>query len=124
MALLKPGNIFKTTSGKIQRRKTKQAFLQNGLNELSRWTLSSDDWENDVVLEETDDIIIMREQRKAWFAAELKIDVNGVDNQAEFTALGLDSIRAIEASEYLSEKFNKNVKASCFWDYLTVLKCC
>lgn len=42
IALISPGSIPKTTSGKIQRRGTKQAFLDGELNLIAEWRESDD----------------------------------------------------------------------------------
>lgn len=42
IALIKPGTIFKTSSGKIQRQACRKAFLQNSLNGEAIWRIDDD----------------------------------------------------------------------------------
>ena len=120
IVLLKSGQIYKTTSGKIQRRKTKQAFLTRSLSEVYRWETTTVQSEKVPTFSATHDTRPMREQLKMWMAQQLDKDSSEIADDASFSSLGLDSIQTLEAAESLSNALGLEFKVSYFFEYPTV----
>ena len=114
VVIIKPGRIPKTSSGKIQRRATRAAFLAD---ELPVWTSNILD---SVGGEERGDRALVALQRatpdrrlphlkdylKQRVAAAIDIDPARVALDRSLSALGLDSLRAFELKNQLERDLN------------------
>ena len=118
--LLKPGRIFKTTSGKIQRRKTKQAFLSCLLPEVFRWEAVTVHSEKELIFSAVHGSGTLRDQLKAWAAQQLGKDTSQITEDINFSSLGFDSMQAISATTSLSNVLDRELKVSYFYDYPSV----
>ena len=94
VALIKPGGISKTSSGKIQRRASRQKFLEGALDAVAEWRAP--------VSEEGDAITapLSTEGMNSWLASEvaLKLGIASRDVHMDqpLARYGLDSLAAIE----------------------------
>ncbi|HEY0605397.1 MAG TPA: amino acid adenylation domain-containing protein [Herpetosiphonaceae bacterium] len=104
VVLLRPGGVPKTTSGKIQRSATRQAFLSETLDALGSSTLkttteaATDEPAAGALLDQPP------EQRQPWLehylrglvANALRIAPAAVEPEQPLSSLGLDSLMAVE----------------------------
>ncbi len=119
IVLLKPGQIFKTTSGKIQRRKTKQAFLDSDFNMLTRWRAT----DNHVLVVPNEPPIsqeVIEQQLKSWLASRLGLNKENINRNAAFMDLNLDSIATVEASDMLSSWLQQEINPAVFLEHASV----
>ena len=119
IVLLKPGQIFKTTSGKIQRRKTKQAFLNSDLNALISWC-ATDNRAFAVPNELPTSQEAIEQQLKSWLASRLGINEENINHESAFMDLNLDSIATVEASDMLSRWLNQEINPAMFWEHASI----
>ncbi|HEY0172458.1 MAG TPA: amino acid adenylation domain-containing protein, partial [Pyrinomonadaceae bacterium] len=104
VVLLRPRTIPKTSSGKIQRRACRAAFLDGGLQVSAEWRAPSRAAEEAEPAAEPvwfHDAASLTEERLAgWLAAELATltgyDVSRIDLRQSCAAAGLDSLGAVE----------------------------
>ncbi len=130
--LIQPGSIFKTSSGKIQRKATRDAFLDERLNIVHCWrrplhrhavaeqTVTSTDRKSvepavGVVKE-----IAVVEWLKVNLAPRLGISAEKVDTQRPFSQYGFDSADAVDLATKLEDEFKKPVPVTLVWDHPTI----
>jgi amino acid adenylation domain-containing protein/non-ribosomal peptide synthase protein (TIGR01720 family) len=97
VALIKPGSISKTSSGKIQRRASRRKFLEGGLDAVAEWraTASEDGDAPELVTSQS-----RVEDFSSWLAslvaAKLGIAAGSVRMDQPLARYSLDSLTAIE----------------------------
>ncbi|HZI20311.1 MAG TPA: non-ribosomal peptide synthase/polyketide synthase [Pyrinomonadaceae bacterium] len=104
VALLRPRTIPKTSSGKIQRRACRTAFLEGGLQVLAEWRAPERAVDGAAPAAEPvwfhDAATLTEEQLAGWLAAELAAqtgyDVARIELGRSCAAAGLDSLGAVE----------------------------
>jgi amino acid adenylation domain-containing protein len=98
IALLKPGGIPKTTSGKLQRRLCRSLFLEGGLDAISVWRVpeveGSDVFFAETYSPRTDESLI--EWLRSLLASKIGVPATSIDVDQPITRYGLDSLTAIE----------------------------
>ena len=119
IVLLKPGQIFKTTSGKIQRRKTKQAFLDSSLNDIYSWR-ATDDRAFAVPNELPTSQEAIEQKLKTWLATRLGLNEKNINRESAFMDLNLDSIATVEASDMLSRWLSHEINPAIFWEHASI----
>ncbi|MCF8227921.1 MAG: AMP-binding protein [Bacteroidales bacterium] len=105
--LIRTASISKTTSGKIQRRACKLAFLEKELKNLASWELNLEaeydasdvDPEN---LAEND----LREWLIHWLSRKVRISPESIDPERSMFSYGMDSIAAVELEREAKEIFD------------------
>jgi len=113
IVLIKTGSIFKTSSGKIQRRACKKAFLENSLNEIASWKQEITETKN--ILEEIPSTINeVQEWIINWLSKKLKINKELIDPEKAITSYGLDSLTAVELEQEVNTKFGINWSVASF----------
>src|SRR4029077_2739875 len=98
ITLIKPGSILKTSSGKIQRRACRAAFLEKSLDVTAEWFRKDG---RDVSQEAVHDLSLSSEAGiESWLRLELattlKVEVQQIDTDQRISRYGLDSLTAIE----------------------------
>ncbi len=137
VVLIKARTINKTSSGKIQRRATKEDFLNNELQVVAEWRSQATTQppvtasEQTVAEEETppappstatkDDKVKAIEQ---WLvrhlAQNLGIAESQVDVRAPFISFGLDSAQAVGLAGDLEDFVGRSLPPTLIWDYPTI----
>lgn len=112
--LLKPGSIPKTSSGKIQRRACRAAFLQGKLNAISQSLLAlSEDRVYESALNRQSLLALDPELRQGQLLAELQrlvahvLELPAVVIEAQHTLshLGIDSLKAFDLKSRIEQGF-------------------
>jgi acyl-CoA synthetase (AMP-forming)/AMP-acid ligase II/acyl carrier protein len=129
IVLVKQGSILKTSSGKIQRRATKAAYLDNSLHVVGEWrnpTQEEPRPENDGAqpavaaaparLAKGD----IRTLLRAKLAARLGLRPEKVDPRASFHTHGLDSMQAADLIGEVSNALQMQLSPILFWNYPTI----
>lgn len=131
--LLKPGSIFKTSSGKVKRGLCKQVWLDKEFKPVFEWQSTllqkgllpnflaqSTSKQSKITLakltEVNSDAIL--NNLRIWVANKLSVDLSEVDPQISYAALGLDSVDIMslfgEVESWLG--INVNPEAMALWD--------
>lgn len=116
---IKTGSIPKTTSGKIQRNSTREAYLKNQLQLLNsdlknvkkrttffgrfNFSKKSKARVEEIVLE--------------LLAQELKQGIQNFSSQSQFSEIGLSSLQAVSLAASLSKHFKIEISPALFWSY-------
>jgi len=97
VALIKPGSISKTSSGKIQRRASREKFLEGTLEIISEWRVTASEESDSPELETSP---LSAEAINSWLAslvaAKLGSASSDVHMDQPLARYGLDSLAAIE----------------------------
>ena len=131
--LVKPMSIPKTSSGKIQRRACKSAFLDNTLEVVSQWSvkkssskpLKTKRQKNSNIKSahpSTENISsgAIRNWLVTRIAAMLELEPASVDPRQPFTYYGLGSVQAVSLTGELEEYLKRTLSPTLAWDYPTI----
>ncbi|WP_404791146.1 condensation domain-containing protein [Altericista sp. CCNU0014] len=114
VVLLKPGSIPKTSSGKIQRRACRAAFLQGELQAIAQNLLIlTEDEVYESTLNRESLLALAPELRQGSLLAELQNRVarvlalppEAIEPQSALTHLGLDSLKAFDLKSWIERDF-------------------
>lgn len=124
VVLIKPGTIPKTSSGKIQRRATRAAFLANNLDVASSNVLRSADVtvkENRlqrqvlVSLAPNESQSLLEAYIQEQVARVLSIKLNEVNPEQPFSTFGLDSLKAFELQNRIENALGITLSVADFF---------
>jgi len=141
IVLVKTGSILKTSSGKLQRNASRQAFLAGTLDVVEQWTLGKEL----SLAGELEDVSLEapaengKHIRESLFAVEplerqrllehyilgkiavaLKISPSRLDAQQPLNSLGLDSLTAVELKNWIEAELNVEVPITIFLQEPTI----
>jgi amino acid adenylation domain-containing protein/non-ribosomal peptide synthase protein (TIGR01720 family) len=94
ICLLKPGGVPKTSSGKIQRRACREAFINSTLEPVARWVENS--VSDTLTIPGASDEDSLQSWLQAQLAATLSISASRIDIAQPILGYGLDSLSGIE----------------------------
>ncbi|MDR9404037.1 MAG: thioester reductase domain-containing protein [Halothece sp. Uz-M2-17] len=122
--LLRTNSLLKTSSGKIQRRGCRQAFLDNTLKVVgqdqakSRSNLSKSNHDSNHPLN------LEEKEFQQWLITEAaeRLGINSVEIQLDrpLTEYGLNSVEAMVFSGDLQEKLGQSLPVTLLYDYPTI----
>jgi len=124
VVLIKPGTIPKTSSGKIQRRATRAAFLANNLDVVTSNVLRSADAtvkENRlqrqvlVSLAPNESQSLLEVYIQEQVARVLSIELNEVNPEQPFSTFGLDSLKAFELQNRIENDLGITLSVADFF---------
>jgi acyl transferase domain-containing protein/acyl-CoA synthetase (AMP-forming)/AMP-acid ligase II/acyl carrier protein len=137
VVLLKTGTMLKTSSGKVQRQATKQAFLHDELEKVFAWRLELIDEhaptkEAMVTTEYADEKQVAqvsantpkRQDIEAWLIARLsealKVNPHTLDVHTPLASYGMDSAQAVSLSGDLEEWLGQEFSPTLVYDYPSI----
>jgi acyl transferase domain-containing protein/acyl-CoA synthetase (AMP-forming)/AMP-acid ligase II/acyl carrier protein len=125
VCLLRAGKLPKTSSGKVQRRACREAYLQGALESQAQWT-------EDVVERRAEAVVTSAPADGdkspaalgAWLAArvaaKLKRSAAEIDVHEPFARFGLDSLALVELSGELEKFTGRSVSPTVLYSYPTI----
>jgi acyl-CoA synthetase (AMP-forming)/AMP-acid ligase II/acyl carrier protein len=121
IALLNTLSIMKTSSGKIQRRANRQAYLDNALETVATWTAPR---ETPAPAKLNGHFNAAQVERWIidWMATNLQIPRARITNNKAFAECGMDSVKAVEFAQALDTWLGGRVVLDevTAWDYPTI----
>ncbi|HMR40460.1 MAG TPA: SDR family NAD(P)-dependent oxidoreductase [Ignavibacteria bacterium] len=129
--LLHPGTVRKTSSGKIQRNDNRNSYQDGSLSVIAQWRegMPNAEFIKDITEDITNKkILTIPESKdldlKNWLinkASELlKIRPEDLDMNESFASYGMDSLRAVQLSGYLSMLLKKQIPSAVVYNYPSV----
>ncbi|MGK7931606.1 MAG: AMP-binding protein [Microcystaceae cyanobacterium] len=126
--LLKPGRIFKTSSGKIQRQACKTGYLKQTLDSIAIWEAPivtpahqtpSMSLKQSLQTRTTDAI---QNWLINWLAQRLGVSVSSVNPHKAFADYGMDSVIAVELAQAIEDELGKEMQidATLTWNFPTI----
>nr|AYM54128.1 amino acid adenylation domain protein [Chondromyces catenulatus] len=117
--LVKAGTIPKTSSGKVQRRATREAFLTNALELIASW--SSDGPGRDARAPVAAASREARAEFERWLAERLGqlagVEAAAIDLTRPFVDHGIGSAQAIGLSGEIAERVGRALPPTLLWDH-------
>jgi acyl-CoA synthetase (AMP-forming)/AMP-acid ligase II/acyl carrier protein len=119
IVLLKPATLAKTSSGKIQRIATRNAYINKQLSIV-------DSWQQDALVNiQLAPISSFTANNIAtwvmqWIAIRISIDVSELSATQQLTQIGLDSIDAMTLTHELSKQLGLNLALEVSWSYPSI----
>lgn len=107
IVLVRHRSLPRTSSGKIQRRACRAAYLDGTLETVAEWSLPGSDAPP---LAETMLAFVLD-----WLAEELLIDAARLDRRATLRDLGVDSLAAARLLVALEERLGRRINAAELW---------
>lgn len=131
VVLIKPGSIPKTSSGKIQRRATRSAFLAGKLSAIGSSILESADVVETPCHLKRETLLTLSPQEcqplvesylQELVARVLKIAPSCVNSEQPLTALGLDSLKVFELKNRLEVDLEVAVSVTDFFEGFSIVQ--
>ncbi|MCD6373887.1 MAG: amino acid adenylation domain-containing protein [Caldisericaceae bacterium] len=136
VVLIKARTINKTSSGKIQRRATKEDFLNNDLQLVAEWRAQAPlqtapaevSKEEGKEIEESLKTAVSKDEKtrviEQWLikhlAENLSMSEDQIDIRAPFISFGLDSAQAVGLAGDLEDFLGRTLSPTLIWDYPTI----
>jgi amino acid adenylation domain-containing protein len=119
VALIKPGEISKTSSGKIRRQAMKSAFAKGKLDVILSWELSESSTEA-----QSERVTVTHEAIKEWIAAKLAsllgLTCSQIDVDVSIAHYGLDSLAALDLAHSLELNLDASLPVITFMQDVTI----
>lgn len=124
IALIKPGNLPRTSSGKVQRQFCKQQYLNNGLELIAEWSHPSTPPAPPETVSPFHEGFPHSESLVSWLAikvaALLNVAPREVDTSQPISRLGLDSVTALLLVGEIESRFQRKLPPTLLFDYPTI----
>lgn len=132
VALLKPGSVLRTSSGKVRRCACREAFLSNRLQVLAYWTTpitsagvgDSQDGDGPPHCERKHDgqltVSQIRKLLIQRLSARLGVPEKVLKVDKPFVEFGMSSLQAVALAEELAKWINRPVSPAYFFNYPTI----
>jgi len=117
--LIRTATIMKTSSGKIQRKACKQAFLNHSLEIIGESFL--DEYVEEEELSGTKhDLVAIQAWMMTWIHIKLKIRLEKIDFSKPITVYGLNSMKAVQLQQDFLENFQINFPPYLFFERISL----
>ena len=134
VVLIKMSSILKTSSGKLQRRATREAFLKRNLEVVGEWTLEDSQAQIAPPADPLADPLVDDAPRSAgartveeiqvWLlshiAEYLKIEPSKIDVREPLAHYGMDSVHAVSLTEDLAGWLGRELSPTLAYEYPTI----
>jgi len=117
--LLRTASILKTSSGKIQRKACRQAFLDKTLEVVGESILENTQ-QPSVSNGSAVDLTSVQAWLLAWIHLKLGVSFEKIDAGKNISIYGLDSLKAVQLQQDFLQKFSVNIPPYLFFDKITV----
>ncbi|HRI69332.1 MAG TPA: beta-ketoacyl synthase N-terminal-like domain-containing protein, partial [Polyangium sp.] len=120
IALLAPGTLPKTSSGKIQRQASRKAFLEGTLQEVARWTDTKhveSSAERTLGISAGKSSVAIQEWLSRYLATELGMRPGEISLDIPFSGYGMDSTLAVRLAADLGEWLGLKLPPVIAWNY-------
>ncbi|KTC97829.1 Polyketide synthase module [Legionella erythra] len=120
IVLIPPRKIFKTSSGKIQRRACKNAYLHDEFEVIARLNppLESMEGNNIAQPKQVDNAVI--HWLKQWISEQTKIPITQIDSYKAFADYGLSSVALVTMVGELEKFLQKPLDPWLVWEFPTI----
>ena len=117
ICLLKPGAVAKTSSGKIQRRKVRQDYLDDALHEIAGWRFQG---HAPAAFPPPASAATLAAWIGEWLAQTVGVPVETIRDTEPLASFGLDSRNAVRLSGDLAAHTGRALSPTLVWEYPTI----
>jgi len=121
--LLRTASILKTSSGKIQRKACREAFLQKKLEILGESTLEAE-FHSEENSETKVSLVNLEAWLMSWIHDRLKVPLQRIDTTRPITAYGLTSMKAIALQQDFLDTFGVSFPPYLFFERSSLKQLC
>lgn len=126
VVLVKPGSIYKTSSGKIQRRACQEAFLSGTLKSVGQWQMQIEPQQDRA--EQPAKPNIDYKSLQNWLiqriAQRLRVSPLSININDPFSIYGINSVDIVSLSGELSEVVGHHLSPTLIYDYPSIYELC
>lgn len=116
IVLLKPGQVPKTSSGKVQHFACREGYLAGSFETIAEWKSAS--------IEKTVGEPVEGESLEGWMirklAAAVGVETAEIDPTEPFARYGLDSVKAASIASDIAAHLGREIPLMLFWDYPSI----
>ncbi len=126
VALLRPGTIPKTSSGKVRRRACRALFLDGQLELVGEWRLAAAPGTEppEAAAAPPAEHALENAVIETWLSVQisrrLKLPATAIDPREPFSRYGLDSLAAVELSGELEKWLGRHLPPTLLYDYPSI----
>ncbi|WP_394838603.1 amino acid adenylation domain-containing protein [Pendulispora rubella] len=120
VALVARGELFKTSSGKIQRRLCRSRYGEGGLRVLAVQSLDAAESTDDEPVAPPEPPASIEVRVRRVLGRALRTETSGLDTETPLVALGLDSLTSIEVCNALAADFGVRLEQVDLLDRMTL----
>jgi len=136
VVLIKTGSLPKTSSGKVQRRGTREAYLEGTLDIVKEWKLDlAENQPDPTSVEDTTEVAALAQVSQAavnrtvaalqaWLVSHvseaLRVKTSEIDIHTPFAQYGMDSVHAVNLSAELEDWLGRELPPTLAYDYPTI----
>jgi len=131
IALVPPGSVLKTTSGKLRRSATRDALLRGELRPTYRWTVAEEPSSPELVaapmtearhapVVEASEAAALVEWLRGAVGELARIPSHAVEIDAPIASLGLASVDLLSLLGDLERRLGRRVPTTTMWEYPTI----
>jgi acyl carrier protein len=122
IVLLKPGQILKTSSGKVRRSACRQAFVEGILQTVARWDIpvQTPPREQTARVEKPESLEQIEAMLTQMLSKVVNVSPDEIDPADSFARYGVDSAGAASLASELSTIMGREITLTMFYDYPSV----
>jgi acyl-CoA synthetase (AMP-forming)/AMP-acid ligase II/3-oxoacyl-(acyl-carrier-protein) synthase/acyl carrier protein len=123
IVLLPKGSILKTSSGKVQRRACKAAFVSDEFSPMALWQAATDvsaAGSDTPTGEASTDAEHWAQWLRALMVTRRQTPDALIDISEPFSSFGLSSIEAVEIAAQIEDESGRQVPATALWEYPSI----
>lgn len=120
IVLIPPRKIFKTSSGKIQRRACKKAYLQDEFEVIARLHPVQESLQSTITLNPVRGENEVIHWLKQWVSLQMKIPLEQIDSHRAFAEYGLSSVALVTMVGELETVLQKPLDPWLVWEFPTI----
>ncbi len=117
--LLRTASILKTSSGKIQRRACREAYLSNTLEVVGESTLDGT-CDEEAETNSGADLVAIQAWLMTWIHLKLKIKLEKIDFSKPIVVYGLNSMKAVQLQQDFLEHFGVTFPPYMFFERISL----
>ncbi|NOZ90887.1 MAG: AMP-binding protein, partial [Epsilonproteobacteria bacterium] len=131
IVLIKPNGLLKTSSGKIQRYRNREFYLNGEFKPLATFLdkhqkTAQQSVKKDLELLKKSMPLVQKELLRLWVVDEVAqvcgIDKDSIDIEKSFVSFGMDSLKSIELQNRLSQILDIDTPLVWFYEYPTIIE--
>nr|MBA3468398.1 AMP-binding protein [Herpetosiphonaceae bacterium] len=116
IVLIQPGSLPKTSSGKLQRSRTRERLLEGSLPLVARW----EGWHSSLAPAPAPDAGGIVQWLTDWIAGHVGVNPRSISTNEPLSSFNLDSLAAVSMLGDLERQLGRTLAPTLLWSYPTI----